>query len=141
MGAGTGPAGLGTPVTSSAPPDGPAGSRWINSATKDYEQDTATGQLKQMPKTRQQVLLAVTTLRRSASTLDWFGIRTPRKMGDRFQAEAEQAVRAALRHLTDAQKVIRLDSVKAEHGSGGRGRITVSFTDTATGLRDSVSTR
>ena len=78
---GTGPMGLGTPVTASLPPKGPAGSRYIHPATKDYERDPTTGQLKQMPKVRQQVLLALTTLLGSASTLDGFGIRLPRKQG------------------------------------------------------------
>lgn len=132
---GTGPMGLGTPVTGNAPPDGEAGCRYINPASKDYEQDPATLQYKQMPKVRQQVLLAVTTLRKSASTLDWLGIRLPRKMGDRFQAEVEKSVRSALRHLTDVQKVIRLDSVTAVHGQGGRGKITIAWTDLTTGKR------
>lgn len=135
MGAGTGPMGLGTPVSASLPPDGPAGCRYLNPASKDYEQDPTTGQHKQMPKVRQQVLLALTTLLGSATTLQGFGIRLPRKMGDRFQAETEVSVRAALRHLTDTQRVIRIDSIKAEHGRGGRARITVSWTDATTGKR------
>jgi hypothetical protein len=139
MGFGTGPMGLGTPVSASAPPEGPAGSRFIDPATKDYAKDTTTGQLKQMPKVRQQVLLAVTTLLGSASTLAKFGIRMPRKMGDRFQAEMTNSVRAALRHLTDTQKVIRLDSVTAVHGRGGRGLTTISWTDLTTGKSDQVT--
>lgn len=141
MGFGTGPMGLGTPVTASAPPDGPAGCRYINPATKDYEQDPNTGQLKQMPPVRQQVLLAITTILQSATTLGWLGIRLPKKMGDRFQAETEKSVRAACRHLTETQKRIRIDLIKAEHGRGGRGRITVGWFDLKTGKRDEVSTR
>jgi hypothetical protein len=133
--------GAGTPVSGSAPPSGPAGCRYINPATKDYEQDPDTGQLKQMPAVRQQVLIAITTLAKSATTTDWLGIRLPRKMGDRFQAETEISVRAALRHLTDTQKVIRIDFIRAEHGRGGRGRITVGWRDIKTGKKDSVSTR
>lgn len=132
---GTGPMGLGTPVTAGDPPSGAAGCRWINPASKDYEQDPNTLQFKQMPRVRQQVLLAVTTLKRSASTLDWLGIRFPRKQGDRFQAEAEKCVKAALRHLTDTQKVIRIDAITTQRGSGGRGRITLSWTDLTTGKR------
>jgi hypothetical protein len=131
--------GLGTPVSASAPAEGPAGSRYIDQATKDYAQDPGTGQLKQMPKVRQQVLLAVTTLLGSASTLNKFGIRMPRKMGDRFQAEMTNSVRAALRHLTDTQKVIRLDGVTAVHGRGGRGLTTISWTDLTTGKPDQVT--
>jgi hypothetical protein len=141
MGAGTGPVGLGTPVSGSAPPAGAAGCRYINPATKDYQIDPATRQQAQMPAVRQQVLLAITTLAKSATTIDWLGIRMPRKMGDRFQAETEVSVRAALRHLTDTQRVIRIDSIKAEHGRGGRGAITVSWSEIKTGKKDSVSTR
>ncbi len=140
-GFGSSPFGLGTPVSASAPPSGPAGCRYLNPASKDFEIDPDTGQQAQMPAVRQQVLLAITTLKNSATTLDWFGIRMPRKMGDRFQAEVEKSVRAALRHLTDTQQVIRIDSIKAEHGAGGRGRITVSWSDRKTGKPDSVSTR
>lgn len=139
MGFGTGPMGLGTPVSGSAPPVGAAGCRYINPATRDYEQDPNTKQLKQMPPVRQQVLLAITTILASATTLDWLGIRLPRKMGDRFQAESEKSVRAALRHLTETQKVIRIDLIKAERGLGGRGRITVGWFDLKTGKRDQVS--
>jgi hypothetical protein len=139
MGFGVGPAGLGTPVTTAAPPDGPAGSRFIDPAVKDYAQDPSTGQQKQMPKVRQQVLLALTTLRGSASTLRDFGARVPRKMGDRFQAEVTNAVKAALQHLTDTQKVIRIDSIKAIHGRGGRAEITVAWSDLTTGKPDRLT--
>lgn len=136
---GTGPYGLGTPVSASVPPEGAAGIRYINPATRDYEQDPDTRQLKQMPRARQQVLLALTTLRGSASTLPEFGVRLPRKMGDRFEAETLTAVKTALRHLTDTQKVIRLDRVQVEKGRGGRARITVVYTDTSTGRDDRVT--
>lgn len=136
LGFGTGPFGLGLPVSASVPPDGPAGCRYLNPSSKDYAQDSSTRQLQQMPKVRQQVLLALTTLKGSASTLREFGVRLPRKMGDRFQTEAEQSVRLALRHLTHTQKVIRIDYVLAEHGRGGRGRITVAWTNLETGKQE-----
>jgi hypothetical protein len=139
MGFGTGPMGLGTPVSGSAPPVGPAGCRYINPASRDYEQDPDTGQFKQMPAVRQQVLLAITTLAKSATTLDWLGIKMPRKQGDRLQAETEKSVRAALRHLTETQRVIRIDLIKAERGAGGRARITVGWFDLKTGKSDRVS--
>ncbi len=138
LGFGTGPFGLGVPVSASVPPDGPAGCRYLDSSSKDYFQDSTTRQLQQMPKVRQQVLLALTTLKGSATTLPEFGIRLPRKMGDRFQAEVTNSVKLALKHLTDTQKVIRLDSVLAEHGMGGRARITVSYTELANKKQDKV---
>jgi hypothetical protein len=139
MGAGTGPLGLGTPVSASAPPAGAAGCRYLNPASKDYEQDPSTGQLKQMPKVRQQVLLALTTLLGSATSLQGFGTKLPRKMGDRFQAETTVRVRAALRHLTETQKVIRLDTVTAVHGRGGRAQITVGWFDLTSGKADQLT--
>jgi hypothetical protein len=60
-------------------------------------------------------------------------------MGDRFQAEMTSSVRSALRHLTDTQKVIRLDSVKAVAGRGGRGQTVISWTDLTTGKADQVT--
>lgn len=133
--------GLGTPISAAEPPRGPAGCRYINPATKDYQQDPNSRQLAQMPPVRQQVLIALTTVLGSATSLTWLGIRLPRKMGDRFQAETEASVRAALRHLTETQKRIRIDTIVAEHGAGGRGRITCGWFDLKTGKRDQVSTR
>ena len=59
---------------------------------------------------------------------------------EEFQAEVEKSVRAGLRHLTDTQKVIRIDSIAALRGAGGRAQITISFTDLTTGKPDKVST-
>jgi hypothetical protein len=68
-----------------------------------------------------------------------FGIKKPRKMGDTFAAEMTNAVRDALFHLTDVQKVIRLDSVTVERGTGGRSRTTVKYTITSSGKDDLVT--
>jgi hypothetical protein len=133
---GTSGAGLGVPVTAADPPTGPAGSRYINPATGDFEQDSDTLQLKQMPIERQQVLLALKTLYGSAAAAPTFGVRPPKKMGSRFQSEMTAAVRAALRHLTDEQKVIRLNAVTVTHGQGGRGLVHVDYTITRTGKQD-----
>jgi phage baseplate assembly protein W len=136
MAIGSGPFGLGTPVTATAPPDGPAGSRFINTAG-DYEQDSTTRQLKQMPPVRQAVMLALRTLQGSSSALPTFGVRLPRKMGDTFESEVRSAIAAALNHLTSANR-ITLDRVTAVKGIGGRAKITVSYTDIESGKRDSV---
>lgn len=137
LGFGSGPLGLGTPITAEAPPDGPAGCKFINPATGDFEQDADTHQLKQMPAARQAVLLALRTLQGSSSAIPGFGVRMPRKMGDTFEAEAKSAITTALAHLTGSGR-IRLDGVKVEKGLGGRARFTISFTDTSTGVKDSV---
>jgi hypothetical protein len=133
------PFGLGTPIPAAAPATGEAGCRYINPATGDYEQDPITKQLAQMPGTRQRVLLAVMTLRESASVNREFGIRLPRKMGTFFDSEMKQSARQALRHLTDTEQAIRIDSIVVERGIGGRARTTVSFTDLTTGKPDKVA--
>jgi phage baseplate assembly protein W len=87
-----------------------------------------------MPATRQAVLLALKTVRGSSTALSSFGVKLPRKMGETFEAECRSAVTAALSHLINTNR-IRLDSVTAEKGLGGRGRITVAYTDIATGKK------
>lgn len=139
MPAGTGPFGLGTPLTASAPPSGASGSRYINPATRDYEQDPDSLQLKQMPATRQRVLLALMTARGSSTALRTFGVRIPKKITTTFKAEVQASVRTALLHLTDTEPVIRIDTIIVETGTGGRVRITVSYTDLLANQRDGVT--
>jgi len=127
IGVGTGAFGLGAPVSGEAPPNGPAGSRWINPATRDFEVDSTTKQLAQMPPVRQRVLLALITLVGSSSVLPTFGIRLPRKMGDRFEAQCRVAVTAALRQLTEVEQLIEIQRIDVVKGSGGRSLITVSY--------------
>lgn len=133
------PFGLGTPIPATAPPTGEAGVRYLNPATGDYEQDPVTKQLAQMPSTRQRVLLAVMTLRNSMSVNRDFGVRMPRKMGTFFESEATQAVRAALRHLTETEQVIRIDAIEVTRGAASRARIVISFTDLTTDRPDKVA--
>jgi len=136
---GLGPFGLETPDDPPEPPTGTAGSRYINPATGDYETDGVTGQLKQMPRTRQRVLLALVTLRRSASTSPGFGGKYPRKMGTTFEIETRQAVLFALKHLIEVEKAIRIENILIERGLGSRARITVSYTDLDTNEPDQVT--
>jgi hypothetical protein len=139
MSLGSGPFGLGTPVTGEDPPDGAAGSRYIDPVSRDYAQDPATKQLKQMPGTRQRVLLALMTLERSSSALPTFGIRLPKKMGETYDAQMKNAVRAALRQLTEVEQVVRIDGIVVERGLGGRSRTTVAYTDLETLTQDSAT--
>ncbi len=134
---GSSPFGIATPAAAVAPPDGPAGSRFINPISRDYEVDDTTGHFKQMPGTRQRVLLAVMTIRDS-SGLPGFGVRMPTRMGDAFERQGENAVRQALFHMTDVEKSLLINSIKVERGLGGRARITISFTDLVTGDQDRV---
>jgi hypothetical protein len=137
--AGSSPAGVGEPEEGSPLPDAVGGCRWIDPATGDYEIDTSSGAFAQMPANRQRVMIALLTARGSSSVLPDLGLTRPTKMGDRFQAEMEQAVRQALEQLTDVEQIIRLDFVEVLRGSGGRARITVSYTDLTTGEEDAVS--
>lgn len=139
--AGFGAFGLGTPADPPDPPTGSAGSRWINPATRDYENDGATGQLKQMPGVRQQVLLAIMTVKGSATTAPRFGVKLPGKMGTSFEAECKAATRSALAHLTSGDTpAIRINFIDVERGRASRARITVDWTDITTGEPDQVST-
>ena len=133
------PFGLGTPIPTGDPPDGASGTRYLNPATRDYQVDTTTGQLAQMPSIRQRVLLALLTVRGSSTASPGFGIVAPRKMGEQFDVEMKQAVRSALKQLTDVEKVVRIDGIIVERGARSRSRTTVIFTDLITGEGDSVS--
>jgi hypothetical protein len=133
------PFGLATPIPATPPPSGPSGTRFINPATGDYQQDPTTRQLAQMPSTRQRVLLAVTTLKKSSTVNPNFGIRPPRKMGTLFDSEQRHAVRAALQHLTETEQVIRIDAITVERGISGRSRTIIDFTDLETGQPDKVT--
>jgi len=135
---GLGAFGLETPDEAPEPPTGQPGSRYINPATGDYEIDATTGQLKQMPRTRQRVLLALITLRKSASMVPGFGNSLPNKMGTAFEVQVRQAVRLALKHLTETEEAIRIDSILVERGANSRARVTVSYTDLETNLPDQV---
>ena len=136
---GTGPFGFGAPVTGTAPPEGPAGSRWINPATRDFEVDPTTGQLKQMPAVRQRVLLALVTLVGSSTVLPKFGVRLPRKMGSQFDAQVRAAVNLALRQLTEVEQLIRIQRIDVLKGGGGRAQVTVAFVNLENGEEDFVS--
>jgi len=132
------PYGLGTPVTAEAPPDGPAGSRYLNPASRDYEQGP-DGQLAQMPPVRQRVLIALLTIQGSSTALPQLGVRAPARMGTTFENEMRAAVRTALAQLIDVEKLIRIDAIKVERGNSGRARVTVSYTNLTDGTDDTVT--
>ncbi len=138
--AGTGAFGLGTPTVAPAEPTGTIGSRWINAATRDYEIDPGTGNLKQMPSVRQQVLLAIATIEGSATSSPRFGVAVPNKMGTTFEAECKNACRSALNHLTSAvPPIIRINNMLVVKGKNSRAEITIDFTDLITDEDDRVT--
>jgi len=136
---GSAPFGIGTPA---AAPDAlglSAGSRYLNPSTGDYQVDPTTEHFAQMPKTRQRVLLALLT-RRNSSAVDGFGKRVARRMGDSFEVEERANVAEALHHMTEVEKVLRVNQVDVERGLGGRARVTVHYTDLVSGERDFANT-
>ena len=134
---GSTPFGVGTPTAANEPPEGAAGSRYLNPVTRDYEVDPTTGQFAQMPGTRQRVVIAVLTVRNS-SGIPGFGLRAPTHMGETFDAQMKNAVRQALRTMTDVEKSLFINDIIVERGLGGRARVTIKFTDLVTGDRDEV---
>ncbi len=137
LGFGTGPFGLGTPLVAPEEPTGSVGSRWINTATKDYEVDVGTNNLKQMPSVRQQVMLAITTIQTSSSMQPRFGVTLPNKMGDLFENQCKQACVAALAHLTDTDPpTIRINKITVTKGRNSRAEILIDYTDLTTGEND-----
>jgi phage baseplate assembly protein W len=143
MPAGLGPAGLGTPLSVADPPTGTAGVRFLNPATRDYQVDSVSGQLAQMPSLRQRVLLALMTTQASASVQPKFGLNSPRKIDGNFTANNEQRIREALRQMTEVEKVMKVTAIKTERGVSGsntaRVRTTVSYTDLTTGTNGTVN--
>lgn len=136
---GTSPFGIGTPVAAQPLPEGPAGSRYLDPLVGDYRVGQL-GQLGQMPPVRQRVLLALRTLRGSSTVLPGFGLVLPRKLDEKAEANVRNAVLAALRRMTDVERVLRVESVVAQKHPGGRLAVLVAFSDLTTGQRDTVST-
>jgi hypothetical protein len=136
--AGMTPFGVGTPATGAEPPSGPAGSRYINPVTRDYQVDPTTGQFAQMPPVRQRVLLAVLTARNS-SAVPGFGTRLPPNMDESFESAVRAEITRALNQLTQVERVCRLDAVLVKRGRLGRAQITIVFVDLTTGTRDQLT--
>jgi hypothetical protein len=139
---GSTPFGCGTPLPAGPPPTGYSGlCRFIDGFTGDYAIDPVTGHLAAMPVVRQRVLLALLTVRGSSSVLPTMGMRRPSKIGsDTAWAMAAEA-RVALSHMTDVERVLRVDNLTVEQVEGsGRVRIICEYTDLTTGQPDKVST-
>lgn len=135
---GTAPFGIGTPVAAQPLPTGPAGSRYIGSVSGDYQVGPG-GQLAQMPPLRQRVLLAVRTVKRSATLTPGLGIKMPTKLDGKTVVNVTNAVRSALYRLTDVERVMRVDAILVQKRPGGRVDVIVSFTDLTSGVDDTVT--
>lgn len=129
------PFGAGTPATATAPPVVPTlTAPYIDPRTRDYAAQT-DGELSRMPRVRQQMLIAVTTLLGSMSNNQPFGIQLPSKVDENIQRRMDIQVRLACKHVVDA----RISAVTTEVTGTGRVVTTVSYTDITTGLPDQVS--
>lgn len=122
------PAGIGEPEEAAEPPTVPGGCRFLDPVTRSYEHDSLTRTLRQMPALRQRVLIAVRTALESAGARTSLGIRPPGRMGNAFDAEQRQAVRRALRHLTDNGEMVVTD-ILIRTGRGGRAETTIVYDD------------
>jgi hypothetical protein len=138
---GSTPFGTGTPVAAATPPSQESTLvRYISPGTRDYELDTTTGQLRQMPVLRQRVTIIALTRRGSSAVLPNMGIAWPDKMGDGFERETDNEIRAAYNRLTEIERVMSIDSTSVYRGARGRAEMAMTYTDLQTGLPDSVST-
>jgi hypothetical protein len=113
-------------------------SRYIDTSTRSYAFDSATGQLQQMPPIRQRVLYALGMTKGSSLFLPDDGIDYPTRIDGEFEAKMDRAVRVALTQLTEVERVIRIESIQVVV-SGSRARPIVEYTDLSTGERDTVT--
>lgn len=129
------PFGSGTPATSLATPTVPElTAPYIDTRTRDYVQQS-DGELARMPRVRQQMLIALTTLLGTMSANQKFGITLPKKIDTNFTRRMSIQVRGACKHVVDA----RITAVTTEISGMGSVITTVSYTDLTTGLADKVS--
>lgn len=124
-----------------APPTAaPPAARYINPQTGDYEVRT-DGEHEGMPPVRQRAMLALGTRKRSSWALPDLGKEaSPRKIDTRYEARERFSIQAALRQLTEVEKVMRLDGITFSRNGRGRVDVTVRFTDLTNGEPDSLTT-
>lgn len=135
-----GPFGIGTPIDAPAPPMVKASmSRYIDPVSKDFGVDPFTGNLRSMPGVRQRFLLLAATLLGSSSVLPDLGIVFPTIIDDSFARRVDVAIRSAASHMTDVEKVARINKVSVTTGSLGRVLVLIAYDDLTLGVSDSIS--
>lgn len=137
-GLGNRPFGYGTPASQGLAPIKVIVSNFVG-VNKDYEIDEKTGELAQMPVTRQRVFLAISETLRSSVARPLDGILLPKKITEKFEREVADAVTKALYQLIEVDEVIEIDSIEVVH-EGSRAKIIVSYTDLSTKQLETVST-
>lgn len=136
MALGTGPLGIGDPTEADEHPDAAQSlSTWVSPATKQYEINSTTGALAEVPPVRGRMLYCLTQKLGSSALLPDDGINYPTRVDETYDNKVRAAIRAATRQLTDVEKVARIDEIIIEE-RGRRSRGLVRFTDLTTGLKD-----
>lgn len=134
------PAGGFTPAETAEAPKTTTGRRYINARTGDYAIDPDTRNWAQMPSVRQQIVIALGTVRGSSTAMPRLGSRNPRKIRQSIQAEIENDVRTALAHLLrEDDPKITLDAVLVQRTGTNRLEKTIVYTDLTTGEEDDVT--
>lgn len=134
MALGTGPLGFGDPTEATAPPEAQKLlSTWVSPALRDYEIDTATRQLGEVPATRGRIIYILTQELGASPLLPDDGIAYPVLVTEDFDKRVDAAARKALRQLVVVERIITVDAVVVEL-SGPRTQYLLRYTDLDTGL-------
>jgi phage baseplate assembly protein W len=84
-------------------------------------------------------LLLAATLLGSSSVLPDLGIVFPTIIDDSFARRVDVAIRSAASHMTDVEKVARINKVSVTTGSLGRVLVLIAYDDLTLGVSDSIS--
>lgn len=132
------PFGAGAPATATAPPVVPAlTAAFIEPSSRDYVL-TPDFETARMPSVRQQMLIALTTVKGSSTAFPELGIALPKKIDENAGHAVKLAVIAAAKHITAAGRARILD-VQTEQGWMGMLRILVSYRDLINGENRQLS--
>lgn len=135
--AGLVPAGLYDETEPAAPPKPTEFSRFVGTDGR-YLIDATSGNFARMPRLKQRIVLAVSTLLGSSTVLPEWGLSIPKKMGQTFDAQVAVAIRKALRRLTDVERLMLITEIRVERDTW-RARATVVYTDLSNGQTDEVA--
>ena len=118
----------------------PSAARYLDVNSGDFV-SLDDGTLDSMPAVRQRVVLALVTELDSAFGLPGFGngVMRIKRIDQTIKRRVQNAVRAALRQLSEVERLIRIDAIEVEDLGSGRLSYTVSYTDLTNAEPDEVS--
>jgi phage baseplate assembly protein W len=126
------PFGAGAPATLTAPPTVPdLTAAFVDPTPRDY-QLTPDSETARMPSVRQQMLIALTTIKGSMSCLPDFGIELPKKVDENIDRLVKVAVIAATKHITSVGRA-RINNVTTTQLNTGLVQILVEYDDLVDG--------